>query len=77
MRVVATAVGADNLTRREPGEEFDMPDGSKGSWFEPAVDGDGEKGVETGEKPKARRGKHAPPDGDGEKGVVIPPDPAT
>jgi len=37
MRVVATAPGFDNVKLREPGEEFDMPDGSKGSWFRPVV----------------------------------------
>jgi hypothetical protein len=26
MRVIATAPGYDNLTVRQPGEEFDMPD---------------------------------------------------
>ena len=36
MRVIATAVGYDNIVLRQPGEEFDMPDGAKGSWFRPA-----------------------------------------
>lgn len=35
MRVIATARGYDNLKTREEGEEFDMPDGAKGSWFVP------------------------------------------
>lgn len=34
MRVIATAVGFfDNL--RQPGEEFDVPEGSKATWFKP------------------------------------------
>lgn len=35
MRVIATNRGYDNLTTREIGDEFDMPDGATGSWFEP------------------------------------------
>lgn len=35
MRVVSTAIGFDNIVVRQPGEEFDMPEGSKGSWFKP------------------------------------------
>lgn len=34
MRVRAIATGFDNLTVREPGDEFNMPDGSIGTWFE-------------------------------------------
>lgn len=50
MRVIATARGYDGINLREVGEEFDMPDGSKGSWFTP---------VEPEEKPQptAKRGK--------------------
>lgn len=33
MRVIATNRGYDNVTTREPGDEFDMPEGAKGSWF--------------------------------------------
>ena len=34
MRVIATAVGFfDNL--RQKGDEFDVPEGAKGSWFKP------------------------------------------
>ena len=35
MRVKATGIGYDNVAVRNPGEEFDMPDGSTGSWFVP------------------------------------------
>lgn len=35
MRVVATDVGYDNLKLRQVGEEFDMPEGSVGRWFQP------------------------------------------
>lgn len=34
MQVIATARGHDGLKVREVGEEFAMPDGSKGSWFQ-------------------------------------------
>ncbi len=34
MRVIATAVGFfDNL--RQKGDEFEVPEGAKGSWFKP------------------------------------------
>lgn len=34
MRVVATAVGFDGKTLRQPGEEFDLPDDAgPGDWF--------------------------------------------
>ena len=33
MKVRATAVGYDNIALRQPGDEFDMPDGSKAPWF--------------------------------------------
>lgn len=33
MRVIATNRGYDNVTTREPGDEFEMPEGSKGTWF--------------------------------------------
>ena len=35
MKVIATKRGFDNVTIREEGDEFDMPNGSKGSWFKP------------------------------------------
>ena len=35
MRVTATKEGFDGQVIRRPGEEFDMPDGVTGSWFEP------------------------------------------
>lgn len=37
MKVIATARGFDNVATREVGEEFDMPKGSKGSWFAPVA----------------------------------------
>lgn len=33
MKVIATARGFDNVAVREIGDEFDVPEGSKGSWF--------------------------------------------
>ena len=35
MRVRAIETGFDNLAIRNPGDEFDMPDGSEAAWFEP------------------------------------------
>ena len=34
MQVIATARGHDGLKVREPGDEFTMPEGAKGSWFQ-------------------------------------------
>lgn len=36
MKVRATAVGFHGGSRRRPGDTFDVPEGTKGSWFEPA-----------------------------------------
>lgn len=36
MKVIATKTGFDGKRIRVAGEAFEMPDGSKGSWFEPA-----------------------------------------
>ena len=40
MKVVATKRGYDGVKVREEGEEFEMPEGSKGSWFKPLKAGD-------------------------------------
>lgn len=37
MRVVATSQGYDGLAVRSVDEEFDMPNGSTGTWFKPVV----------------------------------------
>lgn len=37
MKVIATKPGYDNVKYREVGDEFDMPEGSKGSWFQPVA----------------------------------------
>lgn len=34
IHVRALETGFDNLVLREPGDEFDMPKGSKAHWFE-------------------------------------------
>lgn len=34
-RFIVTAKGYDNITLRQPGEIIDLPEGAKGSWFEP------------------------------------------
>lgn len=36
MKVIATKHGFFGKLR-QPGEEFDVPDGAKGSWFEPVA----------------------------------------
>lgn len=41
MRVIATKRGYDGVVVREEGAEFDMPDGAKGSWFDPVKEGRG------------------------------------
>lgn len=38
MFVTATGVGFDGLVIRQPGETFQMPAGSKASWFVPHED---------------------------------------
>lgn len=50
MRVVATDLGFDGRDLRQPGEEFDMPDGAKGKWFEPVK-------AESVPEPKGAKGK--------------------
>lgn len=35
MRVIATALGFDGRDLRAEGDEFEMPDGAKGTWFKP------------------------------------------
>lgn len=35
MRVRALETGYDNVAVREPGDEFEMPEGSSAHWFEP------------------------------------------
>lgn len=51
MKVIATKKGYDGINVREPGEEFDMKDGAKGSWFEPV------KAEPKAEEPKGKPGK--------------------
>ena len=38
MRVRAIETGFDNLAIRNPGDVFDMPEGSKAPWYEPVED---------------------------------------
>lgn len=35
MKVRATKQGYDGVTIRQEGDEFELPDGAKGSWFAP------------------------------------------
>lgn len=52
MKVIATAVGyagKDGHQLRQPGDVFEMPEGSKASWFKP-VDDD-----EQGDRPRGGR----------------------
>jgi hypothetical protein len=53
MRVIATKLGFSEYLR-QPGDEFEVPDGVKGSWFKPLKD-DAEKA------PKGRKAADANP----------------
>lgn len=65
MKVVATARGYLGAIR-EPGDTFDVPDGTKGSWFNPVADVPVEAPVKVGKS----KGKPDPND-TGEDGQVI------
>jgi hypothetical protein len=52
MKVRATKQGYDGIAVRQPDEEFEMPEGVKGSWFVP---------VKADPPPKARRAAQAEP----------------
>lgn len=56
MDVIAIAEGFDGTCLRQPGEQFEMPEGSKGSWFYPAGS----------PPPKARGRRGAPPQPEGD-----------
>lgn len=68
-RFIAVAVGYDNVTVRQPGDEFDLPDGSSASWFKPAA-GDA-KGPVKSKKPKAADPAAGEGEGGGEVGDAI------
>ena len=50
MKVLATKLGYFGKLR-EPGDEFEVPDGTKGSWFQPIEQKANGKG---GKKPEAQ-----------------------
>jgi hypothetical protein len=50
MKVIATKLGYFGKLR-EPGDEFEVPDGTKGSWFQPVEQKASGKG---GKKPEAQ-----------------------
>lgn len=50
MKVIATKLGYFGKLR-EPGDEFEVPDGTKGSWFQPIEQKANGKG---GKKPEAQ-----------------------
>ncbi len=50
MKVIATKQGYFGKLR-EPGDEFEVPDGTKGSWFQPVEQKANGKG---GKKPEAQ-----------------------
>ena len=56
MRVIAVAIGYDNIVVRQPGDEFDMPEGATGSWFMPAAGEQDESPVEPA--PAAAKPRH-------------------
>lgn len=50
IRCIATAPGYDNVKIREPGEEFELPDGSKqGTWFTIVKPAKAQKAVASGD----------------------------
>lgn len=53
MKVIATKLGCFGKLR-EPGDEFEVPDGTKGSWFQPVEQKANGKG---GKKPEAPAGE--------------------
>jgi hypothetical protein len=56
MRVVATAVGFYKGSRKRPGQEFDVPEGTKGKWFVKGEDAPKKSAVD----PKAKGKKGGP-----------------
>ena len=50
MKMIATKLGYFGKLR-EPGDEFEVPDGTKGSWFQPVEQKANGKG---GKKPEAQ-----------------------
>lgn len=54
MRVIATALGFDGRDLRQAGEEFDMPEGAKGSWFDPVEPADPKPAAPAAKTAKAR-----------------------
>jgi hypothetical protein len=65
VNVIATGQGWDGIAIREPGEEFQMPEGATGSWFEP-LDDDARRKPKPVAKSVIRKPKLAdPPGGDG------------
>lgn len=67
MQVVATEKGYFGALR-EAGDSFDVPDGSRASWFKP-VETSAEKPVET-PAPKGRAAKPAPKVSDDDEPVI-------
>jgi hypothetical protein len=63
MRVIATARGYDNITTREIGDEFDMPDDAKGSWFAPK-----DAPVKSSKEDKPKAGKQSKTPSEAAKG---------
>ncbi len=51
MKVIATKLGYFGKLR-EPGDEFEVPDGTKGSWFQPVEQkANGKAKAKPGDKP--------------------------
>jgi hypothetical protein len=65
--VIATARGWDGLAVRDPGEEFQMPEGATGSWFRPAHEAPAVKPHKPVAK-SAHKPRHADPPGGGDTG---------
>lgn len=54
MKVIATKLGYFGKLR-EPGDEFEVPDGTKGSWFQPVEQKASGKGGKKPEAPAAEK----------------------
>lgn len=61
MKVIATKQGYLGKLR-QPGDEFEVPDGTKGSWFEPVKQKAEDKKAKQGEKSADKSANDKPAD---------------
>lgn len=62
--VVATGQGWDGIAMREPGEQFQMPEGATGSWFHPVGEAPPPPKPVAKSAHKGRKAHADPPGGD-------------